>query len=268
MTAVELQAHPDEPRLGVLRLDRPPVNALDQDSWDRLAAIGRELHDPASPYRALVVTGGPRTFAAGADVAELVGLEPAVFDRRNRVLQGAFDAIATAPQISVSAINGPALGGGLELALATDLRLASQDARLGLPEITLGIIPGSGGTQRLPRMIGLGPALDLILSGRIVRADEALRIGLVHEVLPAAEVEDAAIARGLAFAAGPVALRHAKAAVREGLERPLAEGLALEAELIAASFATADARAGLVSFLEHGPGRAVFRGTDEIGAGS
>ncbi|GIF25535.1 enoyl-CoA hydratase/carnithine racemase [Actinoplanes tereljensis] len=253
---VRLEPHPADPRLGVLRLDRPPVNALDQSMWDDLAAVAAGLHDDGSPYRAVVLTGGPRHFAAGADVTELIDLSPADFDRRNRVLQGAFQALATAPQITVAAIDGYALGGGCELALAADFRIAGRSAVFGLPEITLGIIPGSGGTQRLRRAVGAARAKDLILTGRPVPADEALAIGLVDRVVD--DAFGAAVEQGLGFARGPLALRYAKQAIDADL--PIEAGLALEADLIATCFASADARAGLRSFVANGPRRATFQG--------
>ena len=242
---VSLTTHAADSRLAVLRLDRPPVNALDQRMWDALSVVGAQLH-ASETYRAVVITGGSRNFAAGADVKELAGLTVEDFDRRNRVLQGAFQAIATAPQITVAAVNGYALGGGCELALAADFRVASTTAVLGLPEITLGIMPGSGGTQRLSRIVGLARAKDLILSGRRIDADEALRIGLVDRVVE--DAEEAAVAQALTYACGPVALRHAKRAIDADL--PIAEGLALEADLITRCFASADGRRGLRAFVE------------------
>ena len=159
-------------------------------------------------------------------------------------------------------MNGFALGGGLELALACDFRVCAHDARLGLPEILLGVIPGGGGTQRLPRLIGASPAKELILSGRQVRADEALAIGLVNRTTEPDAVLDTALAWAAELAAGPlVAQALAKSAVDAGLERSLADGLAVELEAFSAVFETEDARTGLRSFVEHGPGRATFVGT-------
>jgi enoyl-CoA hydratase/carnithine racemase len=256
---VQLSAHPDDERLAVLRLNRPPLNALDQQMWDALDAVAQELHANRA-FRAVVITGGPDQFAAGADIAEMVDLSPEEFGRRNKVLQGAFQKIATAPQITVAAINGYALGGGCELALAADFRVAGRRAALGLPEITLGIIPGSGGTQRLPRTVGLARARELVLSGRVVRAEEALQIGLVDQVVDDADVLSTATDLALTYARGPAALRHAKAALDGGWDLPVAEGLALEAELITEAFATEDAAHGLRSFLDDGPRRARFQG--------
>lgn len=256
--AIRLESHPADDRLAVLRVDRPPVNALSQAMWDQLATAAAEL--PDSAYRAVIITGGAKHFAAGADVGEMLGLTAAEFDVRNHVLQQAFHAIATAPQITVAAINGYALGGGCELALAADFRIAGRGAVLGLPEITLGIIPGSGGTQRLSRTIGIAAAKDLILSGRHVTAEEALRIGLVDQLAEDGEVFDAAVEKALTFARGPLALRYAKRAIDAGYDLPIADGLALEARLIGRAFASDDARHGLRSFVEDGPRRATFRG--------
>jgi enoyl-CoA hydratase/carnithine racemase len=257
--SVRLEPHPADERLAILRVDRPPVNAFDQAMWDLFAAATASLHDSAT-YRAVVVTGGARHFAAGADVKALLDLTPDQFDARNRVLQRAFHLLATAPQVTIAAVNGYALGGGCELALAADFRFAGRGAVFGLPEITLGIMPGSGGTQRLPRIVGPARAKDLILSGRMVSADEALAIGLADRVVEDAEVLDAAVAEGLKYARGPLALRYAKQAVDAAAELAVEAGLALEADLITRCFASQDARHGLRSFVEDGPRKATFHG--------
>lgn len=258
-SAVRLEAHPDDERLAILRVERPPMNVLDQAMWDRLASVAAELHDSPA-YRAVVITGGGEHFAAGADVKQLLGLTPAEFDRRNRVLQQAFHGLAGAPQITIAAVRGYALGGGCELALAADFRIAGRGALLGLPEITLGIMPGSGGTQRMPRIVGLARAKDLILSGRLVDAGEALSMGLVDRVVEDADVFAAAVEQGLAYARGPLALRHAKHAIDAAGGLPIEAGLEVEADLIAACFASEDAREGLRSFIERGPRKATFHG--------
>ncbi|WP_194829843.1 enoyl-CoA hydratase/isomerase family protein [Nocardia sp. XZ_19_231] len=256
---ITLENHPDDNRLAVLRLHRPPVNALNQHMWDQVADIAAALHK-STTIRAVVITGGARHFAAGADIKEMVDLSPADFDRRNRVLQHAFHLIATAPQIVVAAINGVALGGGFELALAADFRIAGRSAVLGLPEVTLGIIPGSGGTQRLSRIAGIATAKDLILSGRRILADEALRLGTVDQLVDDADVFDTAVEKALTFARGPLALRYAKQAIDSGFDLPIDSALALEADLITRCFASDDGRLGLRSFLDDGPGKAAFRG--------
>jgi enoyl-CoA hydratase/carnithine racemase len=227
--------------------------------WDELDRVTASLHG-STLYRSVVITGGPRHFAAGADVKELIGLTPAQFDARNRVLQRAFHALATAPQVTIAAVNGYALGGGCELALAADFRLAGRSAVFGLPEVTLGIMPGSGGTQRLPRVVGLARAKELILSGRQVRADEALAIGLVHRVVDDSGVLDAAVAEGLAYARGPLSLQYAKQALDATADRGIEAGLELEAALITRCFASEDGQRGLRSFVDDGPGKAKFLG--------
>jgi enoyl-CoA hydratase/carnithine racemase len=177
------------------------------------------------------------------------------------VFRRAFDGIAQIPRPVIAAIGGYALGGGLELALACDLRVAADTAKVGQPEMLLGIIPGAGGTQRLPRLIGPAKAKEMIWSGRQVTAEEALAIGLVDRVVPAAEVVDAACQWASEFAAGAVvAMGLAKHAIDRGLDGALAGGLDVEADAFVEVFATDDARTGVASFLEHGPGKARFEG--------
>ncbi len=243
--------------VALIRLDRPKANALSGEVLLQLAEVLEGL--AADPPGAVVLWGGRRIFAAGADIAEL---ESGVAARTVGAGFGrALGALASLPRATIAAVNGAALGGGLELALACDFRVGAEDARLGLPEILLGLIPGGGGTQRLPRLIGSSRAKELILSGRQVRADEALAIGLVNRVVAPDDVLDAALTWAAELAAGPlVAHGLAKSAVDGGLERPLAEGLLSELEAFAAVFETEDARTGLRSFVEHGPGRATFSG--------
>jgi enoyl-CoA hydratase len=243
--------------VAVVRLDRPKMNALSTPVLEELAAVASELTE--DPPGAVVVWGGERIFAAGADIAEFKGPDEA------RVISGKFrdalDQLAAVPRAVIAAVNGYALGGGCELALACDFRVAADNAKFGQPEILLGIIPGGGGTQRLARLVGAARAKDLILSGRQVGADEALGIGLVDRIVPAAEVLATAVAWAGEFARGAVvAQRLAKAAIDSGLDRTLAEGLALEQDLFAEVFATEDAAIGVVSFLENGPGKAKFTG--------
>jgi enoyl-CoA hydratase/carnithine racemase len=256
---VRLEPHPADGRLCLLRVDRPPLNAFDQRMWDLFDAVTASLHGD-TVYRAVVITGGGKHFAAGADVKGLLELSAEQFGVRNRVLQRAFHALATAPQVTIAAVSGYALGGGCELALAADFRFAGRSAVFGLPEITLGIIPGSGGTQRLPRVVGPARAKELILSGRSVAADEALAIGLADRVVDDAELLETAVAEGLRYARGPLALRYAKQAVEAALSQPAESGLALEADLITRCFTSEDGQHGLRSFVEAGPRKAVFRG--------
>jgi enoyl-CoA hydratase/carnithine racemase len=243
--------------VAVIRLDNGKLNTISHALLTRLSAVVADL--AADLPGAVVVTGNDRSFAAGAEIAEFGGPEEA------KVVGGAFhdafDALAALPRVKVAAVRGFALGGGCELALACDLRIAGDNTRIGQPEILLGIIPGGGGTQRLTRLVGPSRAKDLILTGRQLRAEDALAMGLVDEVVPAAQVLDRALARASAFASGPlVAQALALRAIDEGLDGDLASGLALERELFIDVFATEDARTGVASFFEHGPGKARFAG--------
>lgn len=243
--------------VAVVRLANPKVNALSSELLRQLRAVADDLTE--TPPGAVVVTGGDRVFAAGADISEFAGPDEA------REIGGLFldalNAVAAIPRATIAAVSGFALGGGCELALACDFRLASSRARFGQPEILLGIIPGGGGTQRLPRLVGPARAKDLILSGRQVGADEALAMGLVDRVVEPEELYEEALAWARTFAEGAVAAQAlAKVAVDRGLEGSLAHGLDLEQDLFVEVFRTDDARIGVDSFREHGPGHARFTG--------
>lgn len=243
--------------VAVVRLENGKVNALSTALLRQLEDAARSLTD--DPPGAVVVTGGDRVFAAGADISEFGGPEEA--ERIGGLFLRALNAVADIPRATIAAVSGVALGGGCELALACDFRIASTRAKFGQPEILLGIIPGGGGTQRLPRLIGPARAKDLIFSGRTVDADEALRIGLADEIVEPDALFDRAIERAAALARGPlVAHALAKRAIDRGLDVTLSGGLDLEQLLFVEVFGTDDARAGVQSFLEHGPGKAEFRG--------
>jgi enoyl-CoA hydratase len=251
---VTLERRPDG--VALVRLNRPKANALSSAVLGQLCDVATELQD--DPAGAVVVWGGRRIFAAGADIVELEGggarAVGAAFAR-------ALGALAAIPRATIAAVNGYALGGGLELALACDFRVCAEDVRFGLPEVLLGVIPGGGGTQRLPRLIGSSRAKDLIFTGRQVRADEAVAIGLANRVVPPDDVLDAALAWGAELAGGPVVAHAlAKSAVDRGLEGTLAEGLGLEQQAFAAVAGTEDAARGVRSFAENGPGQATFVG--------
>jgi enoyl-CoA hydratase/carnithine racemase len=242
----------------VVQLRRPPMNPLSQALLAALRDTARELASDAS-VKAVVVRGSERAFAAGADIDEFG--DAAVARRIARGFRDAFDAVAAIPRPVIAAIEGYALGGGLELAMACDFRVASSKARLGQPEILLGIIPGAGGTQRLARLVGAARAKEMIFGGRQVKADEALAIGLVDRVVDPDAVVDAALAWAAELAGGAVvAMGLAKRLVDDGLGRPLADGLDAEADAFVEVFDTADAQIGVASFREHGPGRAIFTG--------
>ncbi|GII79409.1 enoyl-CoA hydratase [Sphaerisporangium rufum] len=236
--------------VATIRLDRPKMNALNIQTQRELAAAAREV-DADPGVRAVVLYGGERVFAAGVDVKEMAGMSYADMASHSAALQDCFTAVAEIGKPVVAAVTGYALGGGCELALCADLRIAGEGARLGQPEIALGIIPGAGGTQRLPRLVGPARAKDLIFTGRHVDAAEALAIGLVDQVVPDTEVYPAAVTYAERFAAGPaVALRAAKQAVDQGLSTDLATGLEIERLHFSGLFATEDARTGLRAFTD------------------
>jgi enoyl-CoA hydratase/carnithine racemase len=244
--------------VGTIRLDRPPMNALDVATQDRLKELAEEA-TRRDDVRAVVLYGGEKVFAAGADIKEMQDMDHAAMVARSRALQDSFSAVARIPKPVVAAVTGYALGGGCELALCADYRIAGENAKLGQPEILLGVIPGAGGTQRLARLVGPSRAKDLIFTGRMVKADEALTLGLVDRVVPADEVYTAAHAWAARLAKGPaIALRAAKESVDAGLETDLETGLAIERNWFAGLFATEDRERGMRSFVEEGPGKAKF----------
>jgi enoyl-CoA hydratase/carnithine racemase len=246
--------------VGTIRLDRPPMNAINEELTRELVAAAMEA-SARDDVRAVIVWGGEKIFAAGADVkmmAEMssVQVKPMITD-----LQEAYSLVEEIPKVTIAAINGFALGGGCELAMCADFRFAAEDAQIGQPEILLGIIPGAGGTQRLPRLVGPARAKDMIYTGRFVSAAEAKDMGLVDRVFPAAEVHGEAVRAARRFAEGPTsALRAAKVAINWGARGDVRAGLVLEREVFADLFSTDDQREGMRSFLEKGPGKASFSG--------
>ena len=246
--------------VGTIRLDRPKMNALNRQIQEEIRAAAAEATSRRD-VAAVVVYGGERVFAAGADIKEMQQMSYTEMVDVSRPLQSAIGAVADIPKPTVAAITGYALGGGCELALACDIRIAADNAQLGQPEILLGIIPGAGGTQRLARLVGPAKAKELIFSGRFIAAAEAREIGLVDRVVPADQVYAEAVAWARQFVGGPAyALRAAKEAVDRGLEVDLATGLEIERMLFASLFATEDRSVGMTSFVEQGPGKAVFTG--------
>ncbi|MCX5416729.1 enoyl-CoA hydratase/isomerase family protein [Streptomyces sp. NBC_00059] len=244
--------------IGTIRLDRPPMNALDVAVQDRLRELAEEA-GRRDDVRAVILYGGEKVFAAGADIKEMQEMDHTAMVVRSRALQESFTAVARIPKPVVAAVTGYALGGGCELALCADFRIAGDNAKLGQPEILLGLIPGAGGTQRLARLVGPSRAKDLIFTGRQVKADEALAIGLVDRVVPAAEVYEQARAWAARLAEGPaLALRAAKESVDAGLETDIDTGLTIERNWFAGLFATEDRERGMRSFVEEGPGKAEF----------
>ena len=245
------------PGVFVLTLNAPKVNALSTAMLSRIHYLATDL--TILNARAVIVTGGDRLFAAGADISEFGGPEDAA--RIGASFHAALNAVAALPCFTIAAVSGFALGGGCELAMACDYRIASTKAVFGQPEILLGIIPGGGGTQRLPRLVGASRAKEIMVTGRQVKADEALNIGLANEVVE----PDALMARALELAnsvasGATVATGLIKRAVDEGMQTDLAQGLALELELFEEVFHSRDSQIGVASFLENGPGKASFNG--------
>jgi enoyl-CoA hydratase/carnithine racemase len=246
--------------IGTIRLDRPPMNALNFEIQDALPAAALEA-TRRRDVSAVIIYGGEKVFAAGADIKEMQTMSYTDMVDRSEALQAAFTVIARIPKPTVAAITGYALGGGCELALACDFRVAGANAKLGQPEVLLGIIPGAGGTQRLSRLIGPSRAKDIIFSGRFVSADEALRIGLVDEVVAPEDVYAAARRRAEGYVGGPAyAIRAAKEAIDRGVEVDLETGLEIERMQFSSLFATRDREIGMASFVEQGPGKAKFEG--------
>jgi enoyl-CoA hydratase len=246
--------------VATIRLERPPMNALNAQVQSEIATAALAVsQDPT--VRGVILYGGEKVFAAGADIKEMADASYATMVVDSRRLQDSLTAVARIGKPVVAAITGYALGGGLELALCADFRVAGEGAKLGQPEILLGLIPGAGGTQRLPRLVGPARAKDIVFTGRFVGAAEALAIGMVDKVVPDGEVFDAAAALVASFARGPaVALRAAKQAIDQGLDADLDTGLEIERLQFAGLFATEDAKTGMRSFMENGPGKASFAG--------
>jgi enoyl-CoA hydratase/carnithine racemase len=246
--------------VGTVRLDRPPMNAFSRQVQEELKGCAEEA-EWRPDVRAVVVYGGEKVFAAGADIKEMSSMSYPAMASMARRLSECFGALAQIPKPTVAAITGYALGGGMEVALGCDRRVCADNAKLGQPEILLGVIPGGGGTQRMARLIGASRTKDLIFTGRMVGAAEALEIGLVDELAPAADVYARARAWAEQFVNGPaLALAAAKKAIDSGLDVDLHTGLGLEADLFAALFSTDDRKIGMDSFVENGPGKAEFTG--------
>jgi enoyl-CoA hydratase/carnithine racemase len=246
--------------VGTIRLDRPKMNAINGQVTAELKAAAEEARDRAD-VRAVVLYGGERVFAAGADIKEMSTISYGEMLAWGGKLQEALKVVARLPVPVVAAVTGYALGGGFELALTADFRVLGERAKVGVPEIQLGVIPGAGGTQRLTRLVGPAKAKGMVFTGRHVGAEEALSLGIADRVVPDADVYSAALEMARSYAEGPaVALRSAKQAIDDGLELDLDSALRLETALFAGLFATEDQRIGMTSFLENGPGKARFTG--------
>jgi enoyl-CoA hydratase len=238
--------------IAYVTLSRPKVlNALNQRTWEDLGAAFEHTGKDAD-VRGVILTGaGDKAFIAGADISELTRLSAVEAEKSSTFGQSVLNLIENLGKPVIAAINGFALGGGCETAMACTIRIAAENAKFGQPEVKLGVIPGGGGTQRLPRLVGKGRALQLILSGEMISAQEAYRIGLVNEIVPAAELitRAEAILQQI-FANAPVAVKYSLEAVNKGLETSQAEGLALEASLFGLCAGTNDKKEGTQAFLE------------------
>jgi enoyl-CoA hydratase len=240
-----------EGKLAWVTMDNPPLNALNQALMDELKAVFKELEENEGVLIVILRGGGERAFAAGADIKQFPTMDQAMAEKLSSEGQDVFNQIENFKGPVIAAIQGFALGGGCELAMACDIRIASEDAKFGQPEINLAIIPGYGGTQRMPRLIPTGKAKELIYTGEMIDAAEAMRIGLVDRVVKGQDLLDEAkkLAANI-LGKGPLAIKAAKKAINEGLALPLREGLKLESRYFASLFNTEDKNEGAMAFLE------------------
>lgn len=242
-----------EQGVALLTVDRPPANALDLALVREIGAVVASVGSRPE-VGAIVLTGAGPRFVAGADIGAMQAMDPAAFPEFINGIQRVMDDIEAVPVPTVAAVNGHAMGGGLELALACDLRFLAEGARIGLPEVRLGLLPGAGGTVRLTELVGKGAALDLLYTGRQVEAQEALALRLVNRVVPADRLVDETLAYAAALASGPrEAVRALKACVLAELDGGRRSGQRTEAALVAGLFASDDAREGIAAFLERRP---------------
>jgi enoyl-CoA hydratase/carnithine racemase len=241
-----------EDRIGFITLDRPPANSYDRAFIEELGAAIDQLAGDDDARVIVVRSSSEKFFSAGADVKNFADSDPDTNNDMVRLAHRVFDRFAEVPKLTIAAINGHALGGGYEIALACDVRIAAEGRyRIGLPEVTLGLLPGTGGTQRLPRLIGRGKALLLMTTGTSVTPDEAERLGMVDRLVPADELADHVRTVATTIAEGaPLAVAATKRAVHDGVDRPLDEGLRIELEQLAPLFASEDGKEGMAAFLD------------------
>lgn len=249
-----------EASIATIRIDRPKMNPLSTEVQDALAEAAR-IVGADDEIAAVVIYGGEKVFAAGADIKEMQKMGYTDMVQRASIIQDCFTQVARIPKPVIAAIEGYALGAGNELAMCADFRVAASDAKLGQPEILLGVIPGAGGTQRLARLVGVSKAKDLVYTGRMIDAAEAEQIGLVDKVAEPGQAYATAVEMAQRYVHGPAfALRAAKETIDRGLDGDLETGLAIEAMQFAGVFATKDREIGMTSFVQEGPGKANFEG--------
>jgi enoyl-CoA hydratase len=238
--------------VGIITLNRPKaLNALNSELLQELSSLLDTIGEDKSVQVVIITGSGEKAFVAGADIAEMQSMSAIEGRNFGKIGQAVFNKMESLPQPVIAAINGFALGGGCELAMACDIRIAAEKAKFGQPEVSLGITPGFGGTQRLPRLIGKGRAKELIYTGDIIDAGEAYRIGLVNKVVALDELMSTAHAMAeKILSRAPVAVQLSKAAINEGLNMDLASGVAYEGEVFGLCFATTDQKEGMTAFLE------------------
>jgi enoyl-CoA hydratase len=245
-----------EEGIALVTINHPPVNALDQKTVSELGQAMDELEKRPEAKIIILTGGGDKAFVAGADITAFTGLTRVTAEQFAFSIQSILLKMEGSKKVVICAINGLALGGGCEVAMACDIRIASEKAKLGQPEVNLGVIPGAGGTQRLPRLVGKGRAMELVFTTDMISAEEARAIGLVNRVVPPGSLlEEAKKMAKKILSKGPVAITLAKRAINEGLEMDLKEGLKLEAKLFGELFDTFDMREGVKAFLEKRPPR-------------
>jgi enoyl-CoA hydratase len=238
-------------RVAVVKVDRPPVNALNRQVEDEIEAVFKELGTLNEVGAVIVTGGGAKAFIAGADIKMISEKSPKEAFEMSTATQRVLSKIEKFDRVVIAAVNGLALGGGCEVALACDIRVADESAIFGFPEVSLGLLPGAGGTQRLARLVGIGKAKELILTGDPISADEAKRIGLVERIAPKGEaVAEATSLAKRVLLRGPIAVSNAKKAMNEGTDMTFEDGLRRETELFAALFETQDMKEGVRAFLE------------------
>ena len=237
--------------IAIVTIDHPPVNALDQKTVRELGEVFDELNENPEAKIIILTGAGEKAFIAGGDIPVFLSLDRVTAEQFALSIQSVLSKMEESQKVVICAINGLALGGGCEVAMACDIRIASEKAKFAQPEVNLGVMPGAGGTQRLPRLVGKGRAMELVFTGDMISAEEAKAIGLVNRIVPPESLmEEAKKMAKKILTKGPIAISNSKRAIREGLEMGLKKGMELEAKLFGELFETSDTREGVKAFLE------------------